>query len=92
MIDVGLKPLLKINSTYIFNDFKIYIEDALKKVNLFLDPEMLRLMYNTYFAALKPDKNPKIIMLGGGPGTGKTTYRENHLRVGLANNYYVVDI
>lgn len=75
-----------------FNDFKTYIENALKKVNLFLEPEVIQLIYNTYFAGLKPNKNPKIIMLGGVPGAGKTTYRENHLRIGLANNYYVVDI
>ena len=92
MIDTGLKPLLEINPTYTFNDFKIYIEGTLKKVDLFLDPEILRLIYNTHFTDIKPNKNSKIIILGGGSGTGKTTYRKNYLRKGLAENYYVHDV
>jgi diamine N-acetyltransferase len=75
-----------------FEDFKIWFENKLKELNLFPDLNFIELMFQTCFEGLQPDTNPKIIVLGGGPGSGKTTFRKKHLHKGSNNNYYIHDM
>lgn len=37
-----------------------------------------RNLYMTFFSNIKPSNNPEIIILAGGPGSGKTTFRKKY--------------
>jgi predicted ABC-type ATPase/GNAT superfamily N-acetyltransferase len=59
--------------------FKIWFKEEIVKVNLEFEDEFISLIYETFFCGLSSQNEPKILMLGGSPGAGKTTYRKKYL-------------
>lgn len=68
------------------DDFDNYIK---KVPDLSLKEQDIRLLYQKFFADIQPVTKPKLIVLGGSPGAGKTTYRKAHLSV---SNFHIHDL
>lgn len=67
-------------------DFQNYIQ---KETDLKLEEGLIELLFREFFSNLNSPLHPKLIVLGGAPGAGKTTYRKKFLNL---PNFHVHDM
>ncbi len=87
-----LKQAIAITNTS--DDFKRFFKGKLKpdeKVTS-VDDVFLEQLHKEFLEGLQPALMPKMIALGGAPGSGKTTFRKKNLNLGPKENYHVHDL
>lgn len=65
--------------SFIFSDKDPHVSDSEYKA-----------LYKTFFSNIKPSDNPEIIIIAGGPGSGKTTFRKKSLK--MLKNFHLHDM
>src|SRR5436190_24064759 len=67
-------------------NFKNYIHND---TDLKLEESLIERLFENFFSNLSSSKQPKLIVLGGSPGAGKTHYRRNFL---TSSTFHIHDL